>query len=385
MLKIAHVTTAYTSTVTILATKLRALAAHDDLDVTVISSRPVGVEENLRPPVRCISLEMARQIKPLSDIRSAWRLYRILKRERYDVVHSHTAKAGFITALAATFAGVKLICHTYHGLPYFEGQNRRKKAVFRSLERIACRLRGLVFTQPRRDLPECIRLIGDSKRAFLEGNGVDIDSICRSAQRQSTQGSEAFPSGTVRLLLISRLEPVKCVSSFFIVIKKLRESGVPAFGVVAGAGDQKEELQQLLDEMNLTDCISLLGFCDYTHGLIAASDIVLLCSEKEGIPRAIMEAMALKKPVVATDVSGTNELVVDGHTGFLTPLGDTALMAYKVGFLIKNEETRALFGERGNERIALHFDDNKIANWLREVYHANFSKCMGRIDGTKQV
>ena len=118
--------------------------------------------------------------------------------------------------------------------------------------------------------------------------------------------------------------------------------------------------------MKLDDCTKMVGFSDRSHGLIAASDIVMLCSEKEGIPRSIMEAMALRKPVVATNVLGTEELVIDGQTGFLLPRGDIDGLVDKIKLLAEDVNLRARMGSRGRERICGHFNDVKIAGFLRE-------------------
>ncbi len=120
--------------------------------------------------------------------------------------------------------------------------------------------------------------------------------------------------------------------------------------------------------MQLCDCVNMVGFSERPHGLIAASDIVVLCSEKEGIPRTIMEAMALAKPVVATDVSGTNELVVEGQTGFLVPLGDIDAMAEKIMLLIENPNLREEMGSYGLKRVSKEFNEIKIAESLHKFY-----------------
>jgi glycosyltransferase involved in cell wall biosynthesis len=112
----------------------------------------------------------------------------------------------------------------------------------------------------------------------------------------------------------------------------------------------------------------MVGFSDHPHGLIAGSDIVILCSEKEGIPRVLMEAMALGKPVVATDVIGTRELVVDGETGFLVPVGKIDMMAEKIQLLAYDVDMRVKMGAAGQHRVREHYDEKKIVDYLHEFY-----------------
>ncbi len=182
-IKIAHTVTAYQSVITILDSKLRLLNKFDDLDVTAISSSP-AIDGMRTPSVRHIQVEMARSIKPLADLKSIWQLYKVLKSEKFDIVHSHTAKVGFITAVAATMARVPLICHTYHGLPFFEGQDKRAYWTYRFLEKVACKFRNYIFTQNNHDLPACVKLKGNTSKVLFDGNGVDIEFVKRTARKQ---------------------------------------------------------------------------------------------------------------------------------------------------------------------------------------------------------
>jgi len=368
-MKIAHVITIYHSVITIIDSKLRALNSFDDLNVSVISSPPAD-NCGKSAAAKFIPISMSRSIKPWSDFISIVQLWRVFRREKFDIVHSHTAKAGFLTAVAAKMAGVPFVCHTYHGLPFFSGQNKRAYRAYRLLERIASLFRNHVFTQNRAERAKCVRLMGSENKVTYEGNGVDIEGVRESADQQLPLAGKDFPGGGLKLVLLSRLEAVKRVDDFIKVVDKLRRGGLEVSCVIAGAGPLEEQLRSYIGQMQLSDCVNIVGFSDHPHGLIAASDIVLLCSEKEGIPRAIMEAMALQKPVVATDVSGTKELVVDGQMGFLVPLGDTEAMAEKVALLAGDPSLRKKMGARGLGRINTKFNDIAITEMLHEFYVA---------------
>ena len=186
MIKIAHTTTIYGSFVSILYSKLKALNSYHDIDLTIISA-PRLEGDNREPPAKFIPLNMERTIKPLADLRSIWRLYKILKREKFDIVHSHNSKAGFITTAAAKMARVPVILHTYHGLPFYEGQNKLFFLTYRFLDKLACRYRDHVFSQNRGDLSKIVKLIGAAERVTYEGNGIDVDFVRQSAARQLPQ------------------------------------------------------------------------------------------------------------------------------------------------------------------------------------------------------
>ncbi len=368
MIRVVHVVTHYSSVVTILRTKLAALASYEDLDVTVISGPPPAGEQAAPPPVPHIPVRMARSIRPPADLQSVLTLAGILRRGRFDIVHTHTAKAGVIGALAGRMARIPLVVHTYHGLPFYDGQNRLARSVYRVLEWSACRLRDHVFSQNRRDLAECARLMRSAQRVGYEGNGVDVDQVQAASRRGLDRAERDYPPGRLRLAMLSRLEPVKRVDDFIDACILLMRQGLDFSAVVAGEGPLRDRLQKRLDEAGLASRVRLVGWATHAPSLLALSDIVVLTSEKEGLPRALMEAMALGRPVVATDVPGTQEVVVDGQTGFLVPPGSAAALAGKIMLLAGDADLRARLGLAGRARVEASFNDVRIAECLHRFY-----------------
>ena len=366
-IKVAHITTAYQSIITILDSLLRQLDFCSGIHLTVISAPPTTVDSR-KPACRHISVQMCRSISPASDLKSIYHLYQLFRTERFDIVHSHTAKAGIIVAIAGKLAGVPKIYHTSHGLPFYPGQRKFKNAYYRLIEKFACRFRDHLFTQNKHDLIECERLMGTAIQASCIGNGVDIERLKILAKRQLEVASRGYLGGGFRVLLLSRLEPVKRVEDLFFTIEKLKESDIDVTCVVAGSGELDKTLKTMLHDRGLVDHINMIGFTNHPHGLIKAADVVMLCSEKEGIPRSIMEAMALKKAVVTTDVVGTQELVVDGETGFLVGLGDIDGMVNKLKTLAADTELRNSMGQAGFKRVSDKYNDNKVARSLVEFY-----------------
>lgn len=373
MIKIAHITTTYQSIVRILDFKLQTLDKFKDLDITAISSppdpsSPSDMRKTIKPTTRFIPVTMSRTIKPWADLKSIWQLYKILKREKFDIVQSHTSKAGFITPIAAKMAQVPLILHTCHGMPFWKGQNKIAYFIYRFLDQIACIFRDHLLSQNKADMAECIKLMRSESKVTYEGNGVDIEAVHKYAEQQLPQAEKDYPCKGLRVLLISRLIPVKRVDDFLEVINKLKQDGIEVSCVIVGTGFLERQVRNQLIEMRLDEYVNMVGFVDYPPGLIAASDIVLLCSEKEGIPRSLIEAMTLRRPVVGTDVAGTQELIVNGKTGFLVPLGDTEAMAEKIKILVKDPELRKKMGECALKRVRENFNDIKVAELLHEFY-----------------
>ncbi len=368
MIKIAHVTNIYRGAVGILETKLVALDSYDDLDITLIT--PPELEDLKLPPtaVRHISVPMVRSIKPIADLWSVWKLYKLFRREQFDIVHTHCAKPGVVGAIAARMAGVPLIVHTYHGLPFFEGQSPIRYHEYRLFENLVCKIRHHVFSQNHRDIPECIKMMGSPDKVSYEGNGINAEEVRARAHRDIKLAESDFPASQIRIALVSRLEPVKRINDFLRACALLVQDGVAISAVIAGCGPLESTLHRELEDLGLTGKVHMLGWATHAVSIVAASDIVALTSEKEGIPRSLLEAMALGKPIVATDVLGTQELVVNGQTGFLTPLGEPRAIADKIKLLSSNTELRERFGQAAKVRVEKHFNDVKIADFLRDFY-----------------
>lgn len=371
ILKVAHLDNTYQGLYTGLGVKLETLQGFDDLDVVVIAP-PGTPKPGEELPVPHFPVPIARTIRPLQDLRSIWRIYRICRRERFDIVHGHTAKAGVAGTIAAWLAGVPIIYQTYHGLPFYEGQSPLLNAFYRGLEWCACRLRRHVFSQNRRDLAECVKLMGDPRRVHFEGNGVHPERVRRQAQEHRAAGEAYFKSPGLRLLTASRLEAVKRPLDLVECVARLRDRGLQVCCVMAGSGPLHDAVQNRIAELELSDRIHLPGFVQHSHALIAACDIYMLTSEKEGIPRSVMEAMALAKPVVATDVLGTQEVVANGESGFLVPLGDVNALADRVAALAGDPDLRQRMGRAGAGRVETEFNDLRVARFLHDFYVRDF-------------
>ena len=368
MIRVAHVATWYHSHTTILAPKLAALAAYDDLEITAISGPRPDESDPRVPPVPHIAVPMVRPIRPWADFGSVRALARLFREGKYDVVHSHTSKAGVVTAIAGWLARVPVVVHTNHGMPFFDSQPALGYHFRRTIEWWACRFRHHAFAQNPDDVPTIARLMGSPDKVTIEGNGVDVGALDVQAGEQREAAEPLYPPGGLRLALVSRLEPVKHVHDAIEACALLSQQGVDVSLVIAGTGHEEERLRALIQARQLQDRVHMVGWVTSVPGMLAASDIVLLSSAKEGIPRALMEAMALRRPVVATDVDGTRTLVVDGQTGYLVPLGDPPALAAKVKALAGDEALRRRFGEAGRERVLAQFNDLRIAALLREFY-----------------
>jgi glycosyltransferase involved in cell wall biosynthesis len=355
--------TTYQSVVTILDAKLRQLAACPEIRLHVASSFEDPAETR-----RCAGdfheVYIPRSIQLIGDIRAIVKLYRLIRKYRFDIVHTHTAKAGTVGAIAGALAGVPVM-HTYHGLPFFEGQHRAAFVLYRGIEVFLSRFRRAVFSQNRRDYELLKALKGLRCPVYFEGNGVNAEEIGAGAKAHAADVKALFADERMtHVLCIARLEPVKHLEKVLDVMAFLRERKVAADCIIAGKGPLKSDLEREIEARGLAGCVSIV-YSPYIHAIIARADMVILTSAKEGIPRGLMEAMALSRPVVATDVLGTNELVVHDETGFLVRFDEQRELNAAIMKLVADKELRRRFGAAGRERIEREFDDRRAVElWV---------------------
>jgi glycosyltransferase involved in cell wall biosynthesis len=360
-MKILQIATAYQSVATILSSKLRLLAETPGVELHVASSFE-DAQERRKCPGTFFRVEIPRAIRPMADVSAAFRLAGYIRRTKVQVVHTHTAKAGIVGALAGRLAGVPVV-HTYHGLPWFSGQSAFTNRMYRGIEFHFSRGRMLVFSQNRRDFEELSK--GFPCPVKFEGNGVDADEVARNAAEHVRDVESLYPAGDVRILCVARLEPVKCLETVIQCARFLKEHGRRPSVVIAGKGPLEGRLRSVIREQGLEDRIAIV-YTPHIHSLTGLADVAVLSSVKEGIPRGLMEAMALGKPVVATDVLGTNELVVSRETGMLVPLGDQGAFNAAVLELVSSPVSRERYGQAGKKRVSEQFDEREIVQlWLQ--------------------
>lgn len=413
MRKVAHICTSGISH-KILGDKL-ALLQRAGCEVTFVSSGD-HLDASIRGmyPFQWRDVPMSRTIKPLHDLVSIWKLSRLLRRERYDIVHTHTAKAGLIGRIAGRLAGVPIVLHTSHGLPFYEGQSKAAYAVYRGLERFGARFCDALASQNEEDAG-VLRKLAPWRPVYCEGNGVDLEKLDRSA---STAHAQLLPSDlrtaygirsdAPMLLMAARFEQVKDHGLLLDALGSLKRQGrLNWVAVLAGQGPLEAATRSRIAAEGLAEDVVIIGHQSDLIPWLLMADAVALTSEKEGIPRSLMEAMALGKPVVATDVLGTRELVVGERgavvserrngigddavgangsasggglnivgggnehpqaTGELVPYRDGGRLAEALDSMMNDSERRGRMGAAGRARIADRFTEEKVVSRLLVMY-----------------
>lgn len=354
---------------------LRRLPGYECVDL--ISGAEAGAEGSLVEQARLAGVEpvwvnaLRRSINPIYDAWAFAELVWLLRQGRYDIVHTHSGKAGFLGRLAARVAGVPVIVHTLHGPSFGPFQGTMANAALQFAERIA----GLVTTRFVSVADAMSRLyldagIGCAQDYVTIRSGFDVDAFAR-----------ALPDAKLRAKLgggpivgqMARLFELKGWEGFFEMARALPEAKF----LLVGDGPWREKLEAWAAGPDLRGRVHFAGLVPPADvpRWIASMDVLVHLSLREGLPRAVVQALAVGKPVVAHALDGTPEVVVDGETGFLVPPGDGAALVERVRRLLRDPALASSMGRRGQARVLEEFAVSTMVRRLDELYRLLISKC----------
>ena len=314
------------------------------------------------------TLPMARGLNPFKHFVSLLKLIALFRRERFDVLHAHTPIAALLGRIAARVAGVPFVIYTAHGF-YFHDQMRAvPKALFTWLERFGGRFTDLLFTQSAEDARTAIdQKFTPPERVLAIGNGVDAARFdpAHIEARARIRAELGIPEHAIVIGMIGRLVAEKGYGEFFDAARTVVAQGFPVFFVAVGERLESDhatgvDAQLAAASAALGPHLILTGMRADIAQLLSAFDIFTLPSYREGMPRTIIEAMLMARPVVATGIRGSREEVVAGETGLLVPARNAAALAQAFITLINDAPLRVRMGQAGRARALALYDEAKV-------------------------
>jgi glycosyltransferase involved in cell wall biosynthesis len=306
------------------------------------------------------AMDIPRGMSPGGIGRLLARLVRHMRANRYAIVHTHNSITGAVGRMAARIARVPVIVHTTHGFHFHDHMGTAERLPYVVAERVLARLCDVLLFQNREELEDMRRLdLRPRLGGYYVGNGINLE------QFRPRDPSRVNPRPVI--LCVARLEPVKNHPMLFRALEILRPRFDPVVWLV-GEGPLVDAYRAALERRGLAETVEFLGYRYDIPALTAAADLSVLTSLKEGIPRALMQSMAVGVPVVATDVKGSREVVVDGETGFLVPLNDSQALADRLATLLASADLRRTMGARGIAHVREHFDEVRVVERLVGIY-----------------
>lgn len=330
-----------------------------DADAAAIPRADVEIVDWLKHP-----------IAPLRDPLAVARLAAALRKRRIDVIHTHSSKAGMLGRWAAWLAGVPCIVHTVHGWSFNDEQSSAVRRTYVALERLTARITHRLVVVSDADRRRGLELgIGREGQYGLVRSGIDAREYeVPTRDRRQVREELGFAPGDIVVGTLACLKPQKAPLDV-IEAARLAVSRNPRLRFfIAGDGPLRPAAEALIASAGLEGRVKLLGWRRDVVDLVHAMDLFLLMSRFEGLPRAVLQAMAAGVPVVATAVDGTPEVVVDGRTGILVPPGRPDIAAERLVTLSDDPEARSRLASEARERLGAEFDVGNMVRALEDIY-----------------
>ena len=321
--------------------------------------------EKVATDVKAIRIDgLGRSIKPRADLTALFAIVREIRRFKPDVIHTHTAKAGVVGRIASIMSGQKSIrVHTFHGhlLNGYFGPGKTKLVIL--VEKFLAHFTHQLLAVGKQVQEDLIAAgIGNSSKFAVMPPGLQLAKVPSKHEARIELGLD---QNKIYCAFIGRITQIKRPDRFLDVVAKVKADGIKASFIVAGAGERLQYCQERVTNESLP--VTFLGWREDIEVVLAAADFVILTSDNEGTPLSLIQAGMVGIPVVATNVGSTNEIIVDGQTGFLTDLSVGELAA-AVTKLAENSHSRTQMGAAGKEYTLARYGVERLVKDHQDLY-----------------
>ncbi|MEW6334449.1 MAG: glycosyltransferase family 4 protein [Thermodesulfobacteriota bacterium] len=312
---------------------------------------------------------LVRDLRPLSDAAAFFSLVRIIRREKPHLVHTHTSKAGILGRWAAHVCGVPIIVHTPHGHVFWGYFGRWQTRLFLYLERQTSRITSAIVALTAREKRDHLRfgIAPEAKFAVIH-SGVDLQMF--RADRYpplETKALLGIPVERTVVGTVGRLTLVKGQASLIRAVAELIRRGEKIFLLLVGDGELRKDLEELCVRAGIGQHVRFLGWRPDVARIMAAFDIFCLPSRNEGMGKVLAEAMAMGKPIIASDVGGIPDMVRCRENGILVPAGDIEAWADAIAGLCRDPQERRRMGEAGMG-MASRYGSGEMVKQIDRLY-----------------
>lgn len=343
---------------------------------THLACGPAGLDASqTAPQVKLIVIPtLVRPVAPLSDVRALWTLYRLCARERYDVVHTHNAKAGVLGRMAARLAGVPLTVHTAHSISFVASKSRLSNWLYRFLDSISARVTDKIVTVSEVNTRTYLGAgVGRPDQYVTIYSGIELEKYQDRSPRAACRRELGIGDRDVLILWIGRLnrqkDPMTLLEAAKEVVSRVPQARFVMIGEDSLGVSLEPEVRQLRRDLQLESVVQLLGYRSDVHRFLAAADLVMHTSLYEGMGRSITESMVSGVPLVATSVDGVKEAVVSGERGgLLAPARDPRALADAAVRLIQDPSLGKQLTASGQAWARARFDVHHMVRAIDGLY-----------------
>jgi len=326
--------------------------------------------------IKVKTIDFNRGFNLFAHLIAFFKLFFYFKKEKFNIVHTHTPVPGFLGQSAAKMAGVPMIINTIHGFYFQERDSWLKRNFLISIEKIAAKCSNLIFSQNKEDIKTATKeKIYNSQKIKYLGNGIDVQKF--NGKRFSKEfidkkKRELNLNSNFKIIgIIGRLVKEKGYLELFEAFKEVLNRFPDIILLVIGPEEPKKKdkiKQNVVKNYGIGKNVLFLGQRTDIDELYPLFDIFVLPSHREGFPRTIIEALAMERPVLATDIRGCREIIESGKTGILIPLKNPEKIAEAIIYLFENPEKAKEMGRKGREKTKREFDEKIIFSRIKKEY-----------------
>ena len=350
-------------------------------DTTLVAGSLAYGEESMahvarQRGARIVTLpHLARQVSPLNDLLAVRHLAKLIRAERPQILHTHTAKAGAVGRVAALLAGdarPPIVVHTFHGHVLRGYFNPFATLAFRTLERgLAAVTTRLIAVSPEvRD--DLVRLgVARPEKFVVIRLGIELDErvgAAGEAARRETRRRLGVPTDSFLIGWVGRMTAVKRTEDVLLAFKGVLDRGVDARLCLIGDGPDRQRLERRAHELGIVRRCLFVGYQGDVAPYYEAIDALLLPSANEGTPVSVIEALAAERPAVATRVGGVPDVVREGVDGYLVDVGDAGTLAERLVELAGDPDKRDAMGREGRRRVLARYSVDRLVEDVDNLY-----------------
>lgn len=315
--------------------------------------------------------DLVRELSIWHDLKAYFFLRRYFRENRFDIVHTHSSKAGIIARCAATAAGVPVVVHTVHGQAFTPYEKSWRNAVYILAEKFAAGRCCKIFAVAQAMIDQCVaKKIAPKEKYMVVYSGMETTKFISAKRDEALCRKLGLTPGSPVVMTLARLFPQKGYEFVPEAFAKVVETIPDAQLLIIGDGILREKLMSDFEKLGVSGQVRFAGLVppDQVPGYLACGDLLWHLSLREGLPRAAVQALCEAKPVIGFALDGTPEVVINGKSGFCLAPGDVSGVAKHTIELFSDAELRRRTGDFGRELVSAKFDWQRMADILEKEY-----------------
>lgn len=314
-------------------------------------------------------VEMCREIAPFSDLKALLKLYLLIRNQQYDIVHAHSSKAGILGRAAAWLAGTPVIIYTPHAFVFSGDSSPLTRWSYVQLERRAALWADAIICVSESEREAALANgVAEPEKLIVIQNGIDCRAFDTNFDHEAKRQALGLNASGPVVGTVGRLSAQKAYHYLIEAAVEVLEACPETQFVIVGDGELRGELERLADEWHVLESCVFTGFRNDVPEIMRVFDIFVLPSLYEGLPYTILEAMAAARPVIATEVTGSRDIIHTGETGLLVPSKDPSALATAILHLLQDRTKGRRMGLAGRQVVESRFTLAQMVRRTEELY-----------------